>query len=117
MRWYPGEPKVLSTGSRADPPGAGVEARSWTFRQTAHSTVAAIHPDASPAGSCQLLKVVYCPPSGAQSSQMALLTFEICRSEKADPSGQAVPARKKLVALRPTELARLRALEAGRKAR
>src|SRR5215510_11186454 len=117
MRWYPGEPKVLSTCSRADPPGAGVEARSWTFRQTAHSTVAAIHPDASPVGIGQLLKVVCCPPSGAQSSQMALLTFEICRSEKADPSGQAVPARKKSVALRLTELARLRAPEAERKAR
>src|SRR6516165_11750715 len=103
--------------SWADPPGAGVEARSWTFRQTAHSTVAAIHRDASPAAIGQPLKVVCRPPSAAQSSQTALLTFEICRSEKADPSGQAVPAIKKLVALRPTELARLRALEAGGKAR
>src|SRR5262245_9767751 len=103
--------------SWVDPPGAGVEARSWTFRQTAHSTVAAIHRDASPAGIGQLLKVVCCPPSGAQSSQTALSTFEICRSEKADPCDQAVPARKKLVGRRPTELARLRALEAGRKAR
>src|SRR5262245_46173285 len=103
--------------SRADPPGAGVEARSRTFRQTPHSTVAAIHPDASPAGIGQLLKVVCFPPSGAQSSQTALSAFEICRSGKADPCGQAVPARKKSVALRPTELARLPALEAGRKAR
>src|SRR5262252_8143323 len=103
--------------SKADPPGEAAAARSRTFRQTAHSTVAAIHPDASPAGIGQLLKLVCYPPSGVQSSQMALLTFEICRSEKADPSGQAVPARKKLVALHPTELARLQALEAGRKAR
>src|SRR6266550_7904902 len=100
------------TCSWADPPGAGVAARSRTFRQTAHSTVAAIHRDGSPAGIGQPLKVVCCPPSGARSSQTALLTFEICRSEKPDPSGQAVPARKKWVALRLTEQARLRALEA-----
>ena len=81
------------------------------------STVAAIHRDASPAGIGQLLKVVCCPPSGAQSNQTALLTFEICRSEKADPSGRAVPARKKSVALYPTELASLQALEAGKIAR
>src|SRR6478672_3219149 len=105
------------TCSWADPPGAAVEARSRTFRQTAHSTVAAIHRDASPAKIGQLLKVVCCPPSSAQSSQTAPLTFEICRSEKADPSAQVVPARKKWAALRLTELARLRALEAGRKAR
>src|SRR5262249_3135850 len=113
----PGEPKVLSTCSWADPPGAGVEARSRTFRQTAHSTVVAVHQDGSHAEIDQLLKVVCCPVPDCQPSQTALLTFEICRSEKADRSGQAVPDRKKSVALRLTELARLRALEAGRKAR
>src|SRR5437016_12271122 len=105
------------TCSRADPRGAGVEARSSTFRQTAHLTVAAIHPDASPAGIGQLLKVVCCRPSAAHSSQTALSTFEICRSGKVDPCGQAVPARKKSVALRLTEPARLPALAAGKTAR
>src|SRR6266436_8478641 len=105
------------TCSKADPLGEAAAGRSRTFRQTAHSTVAAIHRDGSPAGIGQLLKVVCCPPSGARSSQTALLTFEICRSEKPDPSGQAVPARKKLVALRLTKLAYLQALEAGKIAR
>src|SRR5438105_4195024 len=103
--------------SWAGPPGEADAARSWTFRQTAHSTVAAIHPDASPAGTGQLLKVVCCRPSAAHSSQTALSTFEICRSGKADPCGQAVPARKKSAALRRAERERLRALEAGKKAR
>src|SRR5262245_39825468 len=103
--------------SWADPPGAGVVARSRTFRQTAHSTVAAIHRDGSHAEIDQLLKVVCCPVPDCLPSRRVLLRFEICRSEKIDPSSQAAPARKKLVGRRPTELARLRALEAGRKAR
>src|SRR5438046_5690171 len=103
--------------SWADPPGEADAARSWTFRQTTHSTVAAIHRDGSPAGIGQLLKVVCCRPSAAHSSQTALARFEICRSGKADPCGQAVPARKKSGALRLTEPARLPALAAGKTAR
>src|SRR5262249_53121914 len=105
------------TCSRAGPLGEADAARSWTFRQTAHSTAAAIHRDGSTAGIGQLLKVVCCRPSAAQWSQTALSRFEICRSGKADPCGQDVPARKKWGALRLTELARPRALAAGKKAR
>src|SRR5882762_9020916 len=100
--------------TRADPLGVGVEARLRTFRQTAHSTVAAIHRDGSPAEIDQLLKVFGCPGPDCQPSRMVLLRFDICRSETTAPSGQVVPARKKLVALRLIELASLRALEAGK---
>src|ERR1700750_1138861 len=103
--------------SKAGPLGAAAAARPRTFRRTAHSTVAAIHPDASPAGIGQLLKVVCCPTSGAQLNQTALSTFEICRSGKADPCGQVVPARKKGADLHLTKRARLRAREAGKIAR
>src|SRR5262249_50800942 len=112
-----GEPIALSTCSRADPPGEGVEARSRTFRRTAHSTVVAVHRDGSHAEIDQLLKVVCCRVPDCQPSRMVLLRFEICRSEKTDPSSQAAPARKKLGGRRPTELAGLQALEAGTRAR
>src|SRR5919201_2605452 len=102
------------TCSRAGPLGEADAARPRTFRQTAHSTVAAIHRDASPAGIGQLLKVVCCRSSVAQWSQTARSRFEICRSGRVDLGGQAVPARKKSVTLRPTE-PRLRALAAGTK--
>src|SRR5215471_20796450 len=103
--------------SRVDPLGEADAARSWTFRQTAHSTIAAIHRDASTAEIGQLRKVVCCPPSVAQWSQTALSKFEICRSGKADPCGQAAPARRNWVALHLRERERLRALEAEKTAR